>query len=181
MSSVGRGRNAGPEPPESTPALIWHFARAVLDERTMELRVDGKPVALEPKPLELLRELLRHAGEVVTKEELADAVWPGRIISESNLTKCISTVRDAVGDEQQAIVKTVHGYGYRLAALVRIEEAASAAAPGRFAFEPGSQPPRRPDWRLEQKLGSGGHGEVWLARHVSSGESRVFKFAGDGA
>lgn len=54
----------------------WTFGRAVLDERTLELTVDGKLTRIEPKPLEVLLYLLGHAGEVVTKEELAENLWP---------------------------------------------------------------------------------------------------------
>src|SRR5688572_30028243 len=92
----------------------WHFATAQLDERSLELRVNGAPVELERKPLEVLLHLLRHAGEVVTKDELIAAVWPGRVLSDSALTSCAHKLREALCDEQQAIIKTVHGYGYRL-------------------------------------------------------------------
>jgi non-specific serine/threonine protein kinase len=44
---------------------------------------------LERKPLEVLIYLLPHAGEVCTKEELFSTVWPGRVLSEAVLTKCI--------------------------------------------------------------------------------------------
>ena len=57
--------------------LKWRFDRCVFEESTLELSVDGVLVELERKPMEVLRHLLRHAGEVVTKEEIHAAVWPG--------------------------------------------------------------------------------------------------------
>jgi hypothetical protein len=54
----------------SSRALRWRFGETVFDGRLLELTVAGEPVRLEPKPLELLLYLLRHSGEVVTKEEL---------------------------------------------------------------------------------------------------------------
>lgn len=171
-------------PGASSGNLIWHFARAVFDERAMELRVAGQPVELERKPLELLRHLLRHAGEVVTREELLEAVWPGRIATEASLAKAVSRVRQELGDSDQTLIRTVHGYGYRLAAEVRIErpEAGLAAqAPRRFEFRPGMAIEGRPLWELREHLASGGQGDVWLAEQTRSGERRVLKFASDEA
>ena len=56
---------------------LWRFAGAEFDEASWTLRIDGQPVPLEGKPLEVLHELLLRAGEVVTKDEILDAVWPG--------------------------------------------------------------------------------------------------------
>ena len=56
---------------------LWKFAGAEFDEASWTLRVDGRAVTLEGKPLEVLHELLLRAGEVVTKDEILDAVWPG--------------------------------------------------------------------------------------------------------
>jgi len=49
---------------------LWSFAGREFDESRLELRVNGKPVELELKPLEILVQLLLHAGEIVTKAEL---------------------------------------------------------------------------------------------------------------
>jgi DNA-binding winged helix-turn-helix (wHTH) protein/serine/threonine protein kinase len=160
------------------PARRWSFGPAVLDERTLEFRVNGEVVTVERKPLEVLLFLLHHAGEVVTKDEILEAVWPGRILSETVLTKCISRLREALGDEEQLLIKTQHGYGYRLIAPVQVE-ASAAPPPPRFDFKPGDSPSLRPRWKLEERLGTGGHGEAWLARHDKTREARVFKFALD--
>jgi serine/threonine protein kinase len=78
----------------------------------------------------------------------------------------------------QALIKTVHGYGYRLLAPVSVE-ATRAAAPPKLDFSAGDHPPLRPLWSLVQRLGTGGQGEVWLARHDKTGDARVYKFAYD--
>jgi len=103
---------------EGTPC--WNFAGAQFDERSLELKVGGEVVELERKPLEVLRHLLLRAGEVVTHDELLGAIWPGRIVSESVLKKCVSRLREVLRDSDHAIVKTVHGYGYRLVSPVEI-------------------------------------------------------------
>lgn len=154
----------------------WHFGRSILDERTHELLVDGVDAEIERKPLEVLIYLLQHAGEVCTKDELLAGVWPGRILSETVLTKCIGRLREVLRDDQQDIIKTAYGFGYRFLAPVRVESV-SGPEPVRFDLGPGMHPPARPLWSLVERLGAGGHGEVWRARHDKTNEQRVFKFA----
>lgn len=91
----------------------------------MQLLVDHQPVEIELKPLEVLRYLLCHAGQAVSKDELVRAVWPGRIISDSALTSTIAKLREAVGPEHGAI-RTVHGFGYRFDAAVCADAEISA-------------------------------------------------------
>jgi DNA-binding winged helix-turn-helix (wHTH) protein len=108
-------------PSRAALARVWRFGSVVLDERSLELTVSGRVVALERKPLEVLTYLLQRAGNLVTKEELAQALWPGRIVTDSNLTKCIAVIRTALQDRTHEIIKTVHGYGYRVIAPVFVE------------------------------------------------------------
>ncbi len=157
---------------------IWHFGACVLDERSLSLTVDGTLVAVEARPLELLLCLLSHAGEVVTKDELFEQVWPGRIVSDSVLTQAMAKLRQALGDAEQSLIKTVYGYGYRLVAPVRRELGKLPPPPP--TLRAGEHPPLRPHWLLERQLG-GGRSEVWLARHGKTGERHVFKFARDAA
>jgi DNA-binding winged helix-turn-helix (wHTH) protein len=158
----------------------WHFAGAVLDERTLELLVKGTDAELERKPLEVLIYLLERPGEVCTKDELLAGVWPGRILSETVLTKCIGRLRDALGDRDQEVIKTAYGFGYRFFAPVRVEWVA-APQTTRLDLHPGDHPPGRPLWSLLERLGMGGYGEAWRARHDKTHEERVFKFALDEA
>jgi DNA-binding winged helix-turn-helix (wHTH) protein len=156
----------------------WHFAGAVLDERSLELRVNGVDTELERKPLEALLYLLQHAGEVCTKDELLAGVWPGRVLSETVLTKCIGRLREALGDQGQDIIKTVYGFGYRFIAPVQVESV-PVPEPSRFDLRPGDHLPGRLLWSLVERLGVGGHGEAWRVRHDKTNEQRVFKFALD--
>jgi DNA-binding winged helix-turn-helix (wHTH) protein len=158
----------------------WHFAGAVLDERTLELLVNGVNAGLERKPLEVLIFLLERSDEVCTKDELLAGVWPGRILSETVLTKCIGRLRDALGDQDQDVIKTAYGFGYRFIAPVQVELAAAPQA-SPLDLHPGDHPPGRPLWSLVERLGIGGYGEAWRARHDKTHEERVFKFALDEA
>ncbi len=163
-------------------AHSWTFGNAVLDGASLELRVGGEQVALEPKPLELLLCLLQHPGEVVTKQELLDAVWPGRVVTEGVLVKAVAKARAALGDGDGQIVRTVHGYGYRLVADVQLRSSTRLSpVPDTNALQVGDSVPGRSNWVLTRVIGEGGQGQVWLATHAKTGEVRVFKFARDAA
>ena len=172
--------------PDASPAAPrdvsrWRLADVELDEATLELRRGGQLVAIERKPLELLMWLLRHPGEVITKEELFDALWADRVVTESVLTKCVAKLRQALGDDSQNMLKTVHGFGYRLVAPVeRLAMLAHPQPAGPSAMQAGDTPPQRPNWQLVHRF-EGARGENWLARHAKSGEQRVFKFGLDAA
>ena len=98
---------------------IWTFAGRQYDDSRLELRVEGRAIDLELKPLEVLQQLLLHAGQVVTKESLLEAVWPGLTVVDSSLATAISKLRKALGDRDAAIVVNVPRVGYRLAADVQ--------------------------------------------------------------
>ncbi|HEX7694024.1 MAG TPA: winged helix-turn-helix domain-containing protein [Sphingomonas sp.] len=155
---------------------LWRFAGAEFDEASWTLRIDGQPVPLEGKPLEVLHELLLRAGEVVTKDEILDAVWPGVAVVEGSLPTAISKLRKALGERQDNIIETVPRVGYRLISSVRIESVESPLAP-RFTFAVGDMVPGRKQWQLVRPLGATGAADVWLARQTKTGEQRVFKFA----
>src|SRR5215468_9485059 len=108
--------------------MIHVFQDCELDETRFELRRDGAVVKVEPKTFDVLRYLISCADRVVSKDELLDAVWPGQVVSESVLPKCIAAARRAIGDEgRTAMIQTVHGRGYRFVAAVQTRERPAAA------------------------------------------------------
>lgn len=155
---------------------IWRFGTAEFDEARWSLRLSGQPVTLESKPLEILHELLLKAGEVVTKNELLDAVWPGVFVVEGSLATAVSKLRKALGEPLGDMIETVPRIGYRITAPVTVDQVDSPQT-RRLDFERGQAVPRRPQWLLEQPLGNSGVNDVWLARHAKTRENRVFKFA----
>ncbi|MCB2057420.1 MAG: winged helix-turn-helix domain-containing protein [Novosphingobium sp.] len=155
---------------------LWKFSGAEFDEAGWELRIEGRPVTLESKPLEVLHELLLRAGEVVTKDELLDAVWPEVTVVEGSLATAISKLRKAFGERESSVIETVPRVGYRLIAKVEVESIDAPLLP-RFNFAPGGAVPGRRQWRLVRALGDSGGEDVWLAGHDKTREQRVFKFA----
>lgn len=156
---------------------LWHFAGRDFDEARLELRVEGTVVDLELKPFEILLHLLLHAGEVVSKEQLLDAVWPGLAVVEGSLTTAIYKLRKAIGDKESTIIATVPRVGYRLTASVRSNVSQPSGFETGFALETGKPVPGREQWRLSRQLQASPNSEVWLAEHPKTHELRVFKLA----
>jgi DNA-binding winged helix-turn-helix (wHTH) protein len=94
----------------------WRFAGCVFDEANWTLTVDGQRVPIEAKPLELLRELLLNAGNLVTKAELLDRIWPDVAVVEASLPTAVGKLRRALRDDRRTrpIIETVPRFGYRL-------------------------------------------------------------------
>jgi non-specific serine/threonine protein kinase len=160
-----------------TVSEVYRFGPFEFRADRYELLREGAPIRMEPKPLEVLAELVRHAGELVTKAELMETVWAERVVTESVIARCINKLRVALDDESQALVRTVHGYGYRfMGSVVPVQDEQADVAKGADVEPPraGDTPPMRPNWRLIHPLDE--RGAVWLAAHEKTGERRVFKF-----
>jgi non-specific serine/threonine protein kinase len=170
------GKSGGP-----AQAGTWRFGATVLDEQLAELRVGGLRMDLDRSSYDVLLTLLRHAGEVVTKDELLEAGWPGRVVSENSLAKAVSRLRQALGADAETL-RSVHGYGYRLAAAVKFQALPDGGAPAQALdpshLHPGDPLPHRPGWRLDRRLGQGSAGVIYLARGPA-GEERAVKVAGN--
>lgn len=158
---------------------LWRFGQTVLDERVASLRVAGTGVELDRSAYDVLLALLRHAGEIVTKDELLEAGWPGRIVSENSLAKAVSRLRQALGEDGEAL-RAVHGYGYRLAAAVGFQAVAgenvTAHPHAAERLHEGDRLPHRTGWRLLRRLGEGSAGVIFLAES-DHGETRAIKLA----
>ena len=100
-------------------ASAFEFDGFRLDLRSRSLKNSGRHVSVRPKCFDVLAFMVENAGELVTKEMIFDAVWPGVTVSDESLTRCISDIRKALGDRQRRIIRTVPGRGYLLAASVR--------------------------------------------------------------
>src|SRR5438477_6314241 len=164
---------------EETSGRLWRFADYEFDELRRELRVKGKSAEIESKPLEILLQLLLHAGEVVTKEELLESVWPDVMVVDGSLATAVSKLRKVMGDEDHPAIVTVPRVGYRMAVPVYCKTVAAAAGP-ELGFRSGDPVPGREQWRLSRALEVSGSSEVWLGENPKTREQRVFKFAADG-
>jgi DNA-binding winged helix-turn-helix (wHTH) protein len=111
-------------------ASRWCFGAFQLDAATTCLWRQEQLLPLAPKPLAVLAYLVAHAGEVVTKDELLEAVWPETMVSEGVLKTCIGQIRQVLGETGRIpqYIATIHRRGYRFIAPVTVLEP-SASAP----------------------------------------------------
>jgi DNA-binding winged helix-turn-helix (wHTH) protein len=77
-------------------------------------------VELERKVYDVLAYLIQHRDRLVTKDELLDQLWPGQVMGEAALTRCITSIRKTLGDDgnRQEFIKTQYGRGYRFVGKV---------------------------------------------------------------
>ena len=114
----------------------FHFDRGSGDLFRLVQAGIAAPVAIGARALSLLRLLVERPGELISKDAIMEAVWPGTVVEEGNLTVQISTLRRILDQnrEQGSCIQTVSGRGYRFVAPVtRVEHAvlpASALSPG---------------------------------------------------
>lgn len=109
--------------------MRYQFEDFVLDSDRRELARGSEMIVTGPQVFDLLICLVQNRERVVSKDDLMDVVWRGRIVSESTLTSHINAVRKAVGDtgDEQRLVRTVARKGYRFVGAVREFDAAEKA------------------------------------------------------
>lgn len=97
-----------------------HVGEWFADPATNELRRGGEAVRIEPRSMDVLVALAARAGEVVSREELFAAAWPGVVVGDEALTQSITKLRRALGDDPRspAYIETISKRGYRLKARV---------------------------------------------------------------
>jgi DNA-binding winged helix-turn-helix (wHTH) protein len=110
------------------------FEGFTLDADRRELGQGSQLIAIGPQVFDVLVYLVKNRDRVVSKDELLDAVWGGRIVSLSTLGSHISAVRRAVGDngDKQRLVRTVARKGFRFVGNVQETVVAAQHATPRF-------------------------------------------------
>ena len=103
--------------------MLYIFDNYALDPDRRELRSGTTIVAMEPQAFDLLLHLIRQREHVVSRDELIESIWGGRIVSESALSTRINAVRSAIGDSgtEQRLIKTLPRKGVRFVGEVREE------------------------------------------------------------
>jgi TolB-like protein/Tfp pilus assembly protein PilF len=117
--------------------MIYTFGPFELDMAKFELRRDGKPCSLEPQVLALVAYLIEHRERLVSKDEIFERLWDGRIVTDSALASRVKLARKALGDtgKTQCFIKTVHGKGLRFVADVHALRSTPIVSPGNDAAD----------------------------------------------
>ena len=133
--------------------MLYKCDDLLVDPANRRLTRAGSDVALEPKAFSLLLVLLARAGELVTREELLDAVWGHRYIAPATLNRVVTLLRRVFDDDADNArsIQTVHGSGYRFIGPVQRQAAAATAAGPQAQFGPSAH--ARLPARLEALVG----------------------------
>lgn len=104
--------------------MQYKFNEFTLDTAQFELSQDGKRLHSEPQVIELLTLLIENSDRVVTKEEINETVWRGRVVSDASLSSRIKSLRRLLGDDakNQSYIRTVHKKGFQFIAPLQVEE-----------------------------------------------------------
>jgi TolB-like protein/DNA-binding winged helix-turn-helix (wHTH) protein len=127
--------------------MRYRFDDYELDTDRYELRYKGMLQHVEPLVFDLIACFVRNPGRILSRDEIVETVWQGRIVSEATISSCIKAARRALGDsgEQQTYIRTLRGRGFEFTASVSTgEEAevlkAAPAKPPPLAVSPELQP-----------------------------------------
>jgi adenylate cyclase len=98
--------------------MVFQFAAFTLDVARNRLQSGGRPIELRPKTFDLLRYFVENPDRALRKDELMSAIWPNLFVTDDSLKRCVSELRQALGDDTQQIIKTLPRRGYLFAAPV---------------------------------------------------------------
>ncbi len=123
--------------------MIYRFDRFELDLATAELRAEGKVRALEPQVFALIALLIANRERLVSRDELIEKVWDGRVVSDAAVSSRVKSARQALGDDgrSQQLIRTIHRRGFRfVGAVSQIAQAPDGdARPTVIASHPASK------------------------------------------
>jgi len=105
--------------------MIYRFDEFAVDTLRAEVRLAGKTVPLRRQSFDVLVHLLQRPHRIVSKDELLDAVWGDRIVTDGSLKHCLMEIRAAIGDSKHKVIRTVARRGYILEASVSKESDAA--------------------------------------------------------
>ena len=175
-----------------TPPRVVRFGVFEVDLTAGEVRKAGLRQKLVGQPFQLLQALLERPGEVVTRDELRQRIWPGNAIVDYELAlkKAVNRVREVLGDsaESPRFIETIPRRGYRFIGVIPSPSALSEPVESRFlsadgaveTAEPVATPPSRRNirWKLAGGLALVGVATLLLWSNVDKLRSRIFARSG---
>ncbi len=101
--------------------MLYQFDDFELDVERFELRCRGVTLHVEPQTFDFILFLVENNDRVVTRDEIIDKVWNGRIVSDTTISSCVKAARKILGDdgEHQNFIKTTRGRGFQFVKEVK--------------------------------------------------------------
>jgi DNA-binding winged helix-turn-helix (wHTH) protein len=132
---------------------FFRFGVFEVDLSAGELRRQGLRIRLQNQPFQILAMLVQRPGDIVTREELRDRIWPAEVFVDydKSLSKAVNKVREALGDspDNSRFIETLARRGYRFLVPVEVVHTPKLAAPG--SLSPPAQKPPAPLAQRRQK------------------------------
>lgn len=103
------------DPMDDSRSGTYRFEDFFFDTKQFLVSKNEQPCFMEPKCIDLLKFLIENADRVVSKDHVRDAVWPGRIVTDSSVSSLVKQLRRALDDngKDQRLIRTVHGRGFQ--------------------------------------------------------------------
>ena len=141
-----------------------------------------QPIPLKPKTFTLLQYLVTHAGRLVTKEELLDALWPDVHVTDGVLKVCVRELRQALGEDARAprLIETVHRRGYRFIAPLILVPPVSGSRLQVSSLQAGGRSQQFEIWNVKPETPLVGRGtelarlHAWLEKALGGERQIVF-------
>ncbi|MCF6287668.1 MAG: winged helix-turn-helix domain-containing protein [Proteobacteria bacterium] len=104
--------------------MIYKFNDITIDTKNYQLLQNTKALTVEPQVFNLIVYLIEHRDRVVLRQELLDALWAGKVVSDATISNHIKSARKVLGDDgnKQKVIKTIHGRGYQFIAQLENNE-----------------------------------------------------------
>lgn len=101
--------------------MLYSFDGYELDTERYELRLEGEEVHIEPQVFNFLQFLIENKDRVVSRDEIIEKIWQGRIVSDTTVSSCVKSARKILGDdgEHQKYIKTTRGRGFQFITDIR--------------------------------------------------------------
>ena len=123
--------------------LAFSLAGTQVRPAALEVETDGKVTALEPRVMKVLVALHRARGHPVSRDQMIDICWDGRIVTEGALNRCVAQLRKALAANPRVRLDTIPTVGYRLQANADVHRVAPAEGAAEAAAEPAPKLRRR--------------------------------------
>ncbi|MFT5574005.1 MAG: DNA-binding winged helix-turn-helix (wHTH) protein/TolB-like protein [Cryomorphaceae bacterium] len=107
----------------------YRFNNTELDSEKFILLVNGHEQSVEPQVFNLIVYLIQNKDKVVSRDELLEHIWQGRVVSDTSINNNIKSARKVLGDDgtKQQVIKTIHSRGYQFVARINADAASTTA------------------------------------------------------